>query len=90
MEKEAVGKRSIPKDGMARSPPLSEPRFMSRLRNYSVGKRNAIQVAPRFAERHEKRALCGTLNAISNLPLRRKKNPFSQSYPLSEEVIINC
>uniref|UniRef100_UPI0025CCF5B9 hypothetical protein n=1 Tax=Okeania sp. SIO2F4 TaxID=2607790 RepID=UPI0025CCF5B9 len=53
----------------------AEPRFMSRLRNYSVGKRNTIQVAPRFAARHEKRALCGTLNAISNLPRENKKSP---------------
>ena len=61
-----MGWRGLPKS--------AEPRFMSRLRNYSVGKRNAIQVAPRFAARHEKRALCGTLNAISNRPREQKKS----------------
>ena len=46
------------KDGMARFPEECRP---------------AIQVAPRFAERLEKRALCGTLNAISNRPREQKK-----------------
>ncbi len=46
---------------MARSPALTEPRFMSRLRNYSVGKRNAFHVAQR--------------NAISNRPREEKIFP---------------
>ncbi len=64
--KRTVGKQSIPLgwDGALRSG--------SALFGFPFPPgRYAIQVAPRFALRHEKRALCGTLNAISNLPSRK-------------------
>ncbi len=38
--------------------------------------------------RHEKRALCGALNAISNRP-REEKNSLNPNPSITEEVIIN-
>ncbi|NES05558.1 MAG: transposase [Okeania sp. SIO2F4] len=46
LKKRSFAEQSV-RMGWRGLPKSAEPRFMSRLHNYSVGKRNAIQVAPR-------------------------------------------